>query len=72
MLNDVKIEDFEFVSDKSYFIHTSSDFMLDGDYVLLFEDSQVMDLFRAATTQTLPKDVLEQMREVVRQNEEGV
>jgi hypothetical protein len=68
----VTIDDFEYVPVKSYFVHTSSDFMLDGDFVLLFDDKQVTELFRAATTQTLTKDVLEKMREIVRENEEDV
>jgi hypothetical protein len=69
MTSKTTIEDFEFFTDKSYFVHSPSDFMLDGDYVLLFGDKEVMNLFHAATTATLSKEVLEQMREIVRENE---
>lgn len=70
MTTEAKIDDFEYVVVKSYFVHTPSDFMLDGDYVLLFDDKQVTDLFHAATTQILTKEVLEQLREIVREHEQ--
>ena len=70
MSKSATIEDFEYIPLKSYFVHSESDFMLDGDFVLLFEDKQIADLFRAATTQNLTKEVLEQMREIVREHEE--
>lgn len=70
MENSANLEDFEYFSDNSYFVHKPSEFMLDGDYVLLFEDEQIINLFKAATTSFLTKDVLESMRDIVRENEQ--
>lgn len=65
------IEDFEYNQEKSYFVYKPNDFMLDGDFVLLFDDEKIINIFQSTTVDSLTPKVVEQMRDVVRENEEG-
>jgi hypothetical protein len=60
------ITDFEFNEEESYFTHTPSGFMLDGDFVLLFNYDDVSRLFAVGSgNYILSSETIDELRQVV-------
>lgn len=69
MLEKVSASDFDYDIEENVFTHRASDFMLDGDFVLLIPDNRVIEVFRTGSgTYDLDLDVLEDMRSIVREH----
>ena len=66
----VKTTDFEYNIEQNLFVHNESDFMLDGDFVLLFDDAMVSSLFFGATGCEISSTTLEDLRAIVREHTE--
>lgn len=64
------MKDFTFNKEDKLFVHDESGFMLDTDFVLLFEDDLVKQVFRGATGKDLDEETLSDLRSIIREFEE--
>ena len=65
-----KASDFDYNIEQNLFVHNETDFMLDGDFVLLFEDAMVTSMFFGATGHEISAQTLEDLRAIVREHTE--
>jgi hypothetical protein len=64
--------DFTYSVDNYLFVHNPTDFMLDADFVLLFEDQTVINIFNGSTGYSLSPETLADLRSIVLEHTEEV
>lgn len=68
----VTVDDFVYDAEDSFFTHNETGFMLDGEFVLLFEDETVVDLFNKLTNCHMNEETLNALRQIVVDSAEEV
>lgn len=72
MENTCVASDFTYDAEESFFVHDATDFRLDSDFVLLFDNDMVMKVFHGSTGYHLSPETLKDMREIVLEHTESI
>lgn len=65
------MKDFVFDKEGYHFVHEESGFMLDADFVLLFEDDFVKRIFAGGSGKDMSDETLSELRNIVREHEKN-
>ena len=67
----MKLEDFSYDAEEDAYVHEPTGFMLDSDFILLFEDEIINNLFKVVTGgEEIPTEILEVLRAKIEENSE--
>ena len=67
----MELEDFTYNAEEDAYVHEPTGFMLDSDFILLFENEIINNLFKVVTKgEEIPEEILTQLRAKIEENSE--